>query len=201
MTGMAATWQSADLYVTRSGYTGEDGFEISLPAHAAEAFARALLAQPEVKPIGLGARNSLRLEAGLCLYGNDLTEDITPVEAGLTWTIGKRRRADCGFLGGSVIARQLADGVSVRRVGLVAQVVPDAELEAAAQEDIDLMLTTSPLGLRMSKEALNINLDAGGIEAAIALEDRNQILCAQTEDFREGLKSFLTRKPPVWKDA
>ena len=87
------------------------------------------------------------------------------------------------------------------RVGLVAQVVADADLEAAAQEDIDLMLTTSPLGLRMSKEALNINLDAGGVEAAIALEDRNQILCAQTEDFREGLKSFLTRKPPVWKDA
>jgi enoyl-CoA hydratase len=87
------------------------------------------------------------------------------------------------------------------RVGLVAQVVPDAELEAAAKGDIDLMLTTSPLGLRLSKEALNINLDAGGIEAAIALEDRNQILCAQTEDFREGLKSFLTRKPPLWKDA
>ena len=110
------------------------------------------------------------------------------------------------LVGASLAAELILTGKFINaeralRVGLVAQVVPDADLEAAAQEDIDLMLTTSPLGLRMSKEALNINLDAGGIEAAIALEDRNQILCAQTEDFREGLKSFLTRKPPVWKDA
>ena len=81
MTGMAARWNGADLFVTRSGYTGEDGFEISLPAASADAFARALLAQPEVKPIGLGARNSLRLEAGLCLYGNDIDTTTTPVEA------------------------------------------------------------------------------------------------------------------------
>lgn len=87
------------------------------------------------------------------------------------------------------------------RLGLVAQVVPDAELEAAAQEDIDLMLATSPLGLRLSKEALNMNLDAGGMDAAIALEDRNQILCSQTSDFREGLSAFLARRAPEWKDA
>jgi aminomethyltransferase len=78
MTGMAARWNGADLYVTRSGYTGEDGFEISLPAESADAFARALLAQPEVKPVGLGARNSLRLEAGLCLYGNDIDTTTHP---------------------------------------------------------------------------------------------------------------------------
>ena len=87
------------------------------------------------------------------------------------------------------------------RLGLVAQVVPDDQLEAAAQEDIDLMLTTSPLGLRLSKEALNMNLDAGSMEAAVALEDRNQILCAQTNDFREGLSAFLQRRAPEWKDA
>jgi len=92
MTGAAHTWNGADLYVTRSGYTGEDGFEISVPAEHADAFARALLAQPEVKPIGLGARNSLRLEAGLCLYGNDIDTTTTPVEAALNWAMQKVRR-------------------------------------------------------------------------------------------------------------
>jgi aminomethyltransferase len=125
MTGMATAWQGADLYVTRSGYTGEDGFEISLPAHAAEAFARALLAQPEVKPIGLGARNSLRLEAGLCLYGNDIDTTTTPVEAGLNWAMQKVRRTGGaragGFPGADKILSQL-DGTSLAqrlRVGLV----------------------------------------------------------------------------------
>ncbi|MEY3216466.1 MAG: glycine cleavage system protein [Pseudomonadota bacterium] len=125
MTGMAAVWQGADLYVTRSGYTGEDGFEISLPAHAAEAFARALLAQPEVKPIGLGARNSLRLEAGLCLYGNDIDSTTTPVEAGLNWAMQKVRRTGGaragGFPGAAKVLAQL-DGTNPAprlRVGLV----------------------------------------------------------------------------------
>ena len=125
MTGMAAVWQGADLYVTRSGYTGEDGFEISLPASAADAFARALLAQPEVKPIGLGARNSLRLEAGLCLYGNDIDTTTTPVEAGLNWAIQKVRRSGGvrtgGFPGADKILSQL-DGTNPAqrlRVGLL----------------------------------------------------------------------------------
>jgi aminomethyltransferase len=125
MTGMAAVWQGADLYVTRSGYTGEDGFEISLPAHAADAFARALLAQPEVKPIGLGARNSLRLEAGLCLYGNDIDTTTTPVEAGLNWAMQKVRRTGGaragGFPGADKVLAQL-DGTAPAqrlRVGLV----------------------------------------------------------------------------------
>ena len=112
-----------DVWITRTGYTGEDGFELSIPAAAAPAVAAAALAAHGggvTRWAGLGARDALRLEAGLCLYGNDLTEDITPVEAGLTWTIGKRRRSDCAFLGGATIAKQLADGVSVRRVGLVA---------------------------------------------------------------------------------
>ncbi|MEY3610504.1 MAG: Aminomethyltransferase [Pseudomonadota bacterium] len=125
MTGMAAAWEGAELYVTRSGYTGEDGFEISLPAHAADAFARALLAQPEVKPIGLGARNSLRLEAGLCLYGNDIDTTTTPVEAGLNWAMQKVRRTGGaragGFAGADKVLAQL-DGTAPAqrlRVGLV----------------------------------------------------------------------------------
>ena len=125
MNGMPASWQGADLYVTRSGYTGEDGFEISLPASSADAFARALLAQPEVKPIGLGARNSLRLEAGLCLYGNDIDTTTTPVEANLKWAMQKVRRTGGaragGFPGADKVLAQL-DGTQPAqrlRVGLV----------------------------------------------------------------------------------
>jgi aminomethyltransferase len=104
--------------VTRSGYTGEDGFEISLPAAAATALAERLLAQPEVEPIGLGARDSLRLEAGFCLWGHDIDETTTPVEADLAWTIGRRRRAEGGFPGAAIILRQLAEGTARKRVGL-----------------------------------------------------------------------------------
>ncbi len=96
--------------ITRSGYTGEDGFEISLPARSAMAFAERLLAEPEVMPVGLGARDSLRLEAGLCLWGHDIDETTTPVEAGLAWAIGKRRREEGGFPGAARILRQLAAG-------------------------------------------------------------------------------------------
>ena len=129
MTGMPTRWnhagQGAELYVTRSGYTGEDGFEISLPASAAEAFARALLAQPEVKPIGLGARNSLRLEAGLCLYGNDIDTRTTPVEANLGWAMQKVRRTGGaragGFPGADKVLAQLDRTTPAQRlrVGLV----------------------------------------------------------------------------------
>lgn len=105
--------------VTRSGYTGEDGFEISLAAEAAEGVARRLLAEPEVRPVGLGARDSLRLEAGLCLYGSDIDEETTPVEAGLAWVVGKRRRAEGGFPGSGVILDEIAKGPRRRRVGLV----------------------------------------------------------------------------------
>jgi len=126
MTGGAYDWQGADLFITRSGYTGEDGFEISVPADRAEAFARTLLAQPEVLPIGLGARNSLRLEAGLCLYGNDIDTTTTPVEAGLNWAMQKVRRTGGdragGFPGADKVLAQL-DGrepVARKRVGLIA---------------------------------------------------------------------------------
>jgi aminomethyltransferase len=110
-------------FVTRSGYTGEDGFEISVPNEEALRLARALLADPEVAPIGLGARDSLRLEAGLCLYGHDLDTNTTPVEGSLTWAISKARRTGGaragGFLGADVILSQLETPPSRKRVGLV----------------------------------------------------------------------------------
>ena len=116
-----------EIWVSRSGYTGEDGFEISLPGDRAEAFARALLAQPEVQPIGLGARNSLRLEAGLCLYGNDIDTTTTPVEAGLNWAMQKVRKGGGaragGFPGAARVLAQL-DGtqpVERQRVALMAR--------------------------------------------------------------------------------
>lgn len=117
------SWRRQELagivcWISRSGYTGEDGFEISLPAEQADRLARRLLLEPEVKPIGLGARDTLRLEAGLCLYGADIDTGTSPVEAALAWTIGKRRRADAGFPGAAAILGQLAGGPSRLRVGL-----------------------------------------------------------------------------------
>ena len=128
--------------VTRSGYTGEDGFEISLPANEAEGFARRLIAEPEVLPVGLGARDSLRLEAGLCLYGHDIDETTTPIEADLVWTIGKRRRAEGGFPGAGTILRQLAEGTRRKRVGIR----PDGR--APAREDTEIVGDT---GNRLGK--------------------------------------------------
>ncbi len=104
--------------ITRSGYTGEDGFEISVTADQAETVARMLLTEPEVAAIGLGARDSLRLEAGLCLYGHDIDQTTTPVEAGLTWSIGKRRRSEGGFPGFATVRSHLDHGPTRRRVGL-----------------------------------------------------------------------------------
>jgi aminomethyltransferase len=104
--------------VTRSGYTGEDGYELSLAAEHAVPIAEALLNQPEVAPVGLGARDTLRLEAGLCLYGHDIDETTTPVEAGLAWTVGKRRRQESGFPGAGTILHQLAHGPERRRIGI-----------------------------------------------------------------------------------
>ena len=126
MSGGRFTVAGCDCFLTRSGYTGEDGFEISVPSSQAETLARVLLAQPEVKPVGLGARNSLRLEAGLCLYGNDIDATTTPVDASLNWAIQKVRRAGGaragGFPGFEKILAQLADPTTLerKRVGLVA---------------------------------------------------------------------------------
>ncbi len=107
-----------DAWISRSGYTGEDGFEISIPADAAERVASLLCAQEEVKPIGLGARDSLRLEAGLPLYGHDLSPDHSPVDADLLFAVNKRRRSEGGFIGADRVLKDLADGTAQVRVGL-----------------------------------------------------------------------------------
>jgi aminomethyltransferase len=123
MTGADAKIAGIDCFATRSGYTGEDGFEISVAAGDAEALARALLAEPEVRPAGLGARDTLRLEAGLCLYGHEIDTTTTPIEAGLTWAIQKVRRPGGdragGYPGAAIVERQLGHGTARKRVGLV----------------------------------------------------------------------------------
>ena len=122
MDSLVFNWKDKELWISRSGYTGEDGFEISIPESVSEAFATALLTQPDVMLIGLGARDSLRLEAGLCLYGHDIDTTTSPVEAGLTWAIQKARRLGGeragGFPGDDRILRELADGPERLRVGL-----------------------------------------------------------------------------------
>ncbi len=127
--------------VSRSGYTGEDGFEISLAAGEAEAFARRLLCESEIEPIGLGARDSLRLEAGLCLYGHELDETIDPIEAGLAWSIQRRRRAEGGFPGAARVQRALAEGPARHRVGI------RLEGRAPAREGADIVSASGePVG-------------------------------------------------------
>lgn len=112
-------WNDVPLGISRSGYTGEDGFEISVPADQAEALAEALVGQPEVKPIGLGARDSLRLEAGLPLYGHDIDENTTPIEADLGFALSKHRREDADFPAASKILAQREHGAERKRVGLL----------------------------------------------------------------------------------
>jgi aminomethyltransferase len=133
MTGAALEVDGLPCFVTRSGYTGEDGFEISVPALSAERLARRLLAQPEVMPAGLGARDSLRLEAGLCLHGHDIDETTSVVEADLAWAVQKRRRAEGGFPGAAAIARQFKDGAPRKRVGI------KPEGRAPAREGTDIV--------------------------------------------------------------
>jgi len=122
--GRFADVGGAHCYIQRSGYTGEDGFELSVPTEAADKIARALLADPDVKPCGLGARDTLRLEAGLCLYGHDLDEQTTPKQANLLWTISKRRIEEGGFIGSDVILGEIPGKIQdlpKRRIGLFAE--------------------------------------------------------------------------------
>ena len=118
MTAAEISLAGIPCFISRSGYTGEDGFEISAPSDRAPELAALVLDAPEVEPIGLGARDSLRLEAGLCLYGHDIDRTTTPVEAALSWAIGKRRRAEGGFPGAELILTQLRDGAPRKRVGI-----------------------------------------------------------------------------------
>jgi len=113
-----AAVDGTEVVVSRCGYTGEDGYEISVLADAAEAVAERLLSEPEVEAIGLGARDSLRLESGLCLYGHDIDDTTSPVEADLTWSIGKRRRLEGGFPGDARVLKELNEGPVRKRVGI-----------------------------------------------------------------------------------
>jgi aminomethyltransferase len=118
MSGTFSSLSGQTVFVTRSGYTGEDGFEIAVPDADAPAIWQKLVGEPEVAPIGLGARDSLRLEAGLCLYGHDIDTSTSPIEANLQWSIQKRRRYEGGFPGAARIQRELADGPARKRVGI-----------------------------------------------------------------------------------
>jgi aminomethyltransferase len=136
----AFDWSGFPLWISRSGYTGEDGFEISLPAEAAEPFADALCALPEVKPIGLGARDSLRLEAGLPLYGHDIDTQVSPIAADLGFAISKRRKEQGGFMGHARIMKELTDGAPSRRVGLT------IEGRLPAREGAPILANGKPVG-------------------------------------------------------
>ena len=158
-------WNGVEIHVSRSGYTGEDGFEISVPAEHAEAFADALAAHPAVKPIGLGARDSLRLEAGLPLYGHDLNEEIDPVSAGLTFGINKRRRLEGGFPGADRILKALAEGTPTMRVGLA------LEGRQAAREGAEIFDGDAKIGIVTSggfAPSLGHPIAMGDVPAALA---------------------------------
>ncbi len=141
MTSATMKVAGADAIVSRSGYTGEDGFEISVYGEDAQHVWDILLAAPEVAPAGLGARDSLRLEAGLCLYGHDIDETTSPVEAGLLWSIGKRRREEGGFPGAERIQAEIADGPKRRRVGIL----PEGRALARGNTEI-LSASGEPIG-------------------------------------------------------
>jgi aminomethyltransferase len=143
MGSRSSTFDGIDIGISRSGYTGEDGYELSVKADKAVTLWRVLLADERVKPIGLGARDSLRLEAGLCLYGHELNETISPIEAGLAWSIQKRRREQGGFPGSGRIQREIASGTSRTRVGLIPEgrspVREGAVLKSIAGEQVGIV--------------------------------------------------------------
>lgn len=140
MTAQAMEVAGVPCLVSRSGYTGEDGYEISVPEKDAVALTKKLLGEAEVKPIGLGARDSLRLEAGLCLYGHDIDETTTPVEGALNWVIGKRRREEANFPGAKIILGQIAGGAPRKRVGLL------PEGKAPAREGTEIVADGKIIG-------------------------------------------------------
>ena len=144
MKGGSFVLGGAEVWISRSGYTGEDGFELALPAEHAEAIAELLCANPEVKPIGLGARDSLRLEAGLPLYGHDLSPETSPIEAGLGFAINKRRRSEGGFLGAERLVRELASGAPRKGIGLL------LEGRQAAREGCEVFLHDHKVGVSTS---------------------------------------------------
>jgi len=142
MSGMPVTVAGVPCFVTRSGYTGEDGYELGIPIEETEKIAKLLLDDPDVEIIGLGARDSLRLEAGLCLYGNDLDDTTTPSEGNLLWTIPKSRRESGGFVGADKILGQIADKklVKRKRIGFIGSGPPPRSHDKLYTEDVILFL-------------------------------------------------------------
>ncbi|KAH9632007.1 hypothetical protein HF086_016567 [Spodoptera exigua] len=166
MTSKLGKVAGVECRVTRCGYTGEDGVEISIPAADAEHVTEALLQSSDVKLAGLGARDSLRLEAGLCLYGNDIDESVTPVEANLTWLIAKRRRTDDTFPGSSIILRQIKEGVSKRRVGIILQNGPPAR-KSAVLKDGKTSETIGSVTSGCPAPSLGVNIAMGYVSEAL----------------------------------
>ncbi len=194
MTGGHFVLDGIDCFLTRSGYTGEDGFEISVPAGQAVQLARALLAQPEVKPIGLGARDTLRLEAGLCLYGHDIDTTTTPVEGSITWAIQKVRRTGGeragGYPGASVIDQQLAQGSSRKRVGLISTermpVREGAKVVNADGVEIGVVTSGSPspsLGQPIALAMLQADHTAVGTSVFALVRDKRVAMSVSTLPF------------------
>ncbi|KAF8810454.1 glycine cleavage system T protein [Phlegmacium glaucopus] len=185
-----------NLHVARGGYTGEDGFEISIPPSQTVEVAK-LLSKPPVQLIGLGARDSLRLEAGMCLYGNDLDETTTPVEAGLSWVIGKDRRANGGFIGATTVQQQLKDGLTRRRVGLLVEGAParqGAKILSPSGEDVLGVVTSG-----IPSPTLGKNIAMGYIKSGwhkkgtdVAVEVRRQLRKAV-------LTPMPFHKPNYWR--
>jgi aminomethyltransferase len=167
MAAASYLWGEVPLGISRSGYTGEDGFEISVLADDIVALADALCAQPQVRPIGLGARDSLRLEAGLPLYGHDLNEETDPVSAGLGFALSKRRRAEGGFIGAGPVLAVLAHGAQTARVGLA------LEGRQAAREGAVVYAGDEPVGILTSggfSPSLNHPIAMGYVAAAHAAD-------------------------------
>jgi aminomethyltransferase len=194
MTGGHFVLDGIDCFLTRSGYTGEDGFEISVPADRAVQLARALLAQPEVKPIGLGARDTLRLEAGLCLYGHDIDTTTTPVEGSITWAIQKVRRAGGeragGYPGASEIDQQLAQGSTRKRVGVISTermpVREGAKVVNADGLEIGVVTSGSPspsLGQPIALAMLQADQTAVGTGVFALVRDKRVAMSVTTLPF------------------
>ncbi|KAH9971042.1 hypothetical protein BGW80DRAFT_1325362 [Lactifluus volemus] len=175
--------EGLNVHVARGGYTGEDGFEISVPPAHTTFLASALLRSP-VQLAGLGARDSLRLEAGMCLYGNDLDESITPVEAGLSWVIGKDRRATGGFMGSEKVLNQLKDGPPRRRIGLIVEDAPARQgakiLAPGTSDEIGVVTSGIPLSPTVGKNLAMAYVKSGFHKkgTALAVEVRKKIRAA-----------------------
>ncbi|XP_060533440.1 aminomethyltransferase, mitochondrial [Cylas formicarius] len=168
-----------DCRITRCGYTGEDGFEISAPAQKVQSLVRTLLDEETVKLAGLGARDSLRLEAGLCLYGNDITPETTPVEAALAWLVAKRRRELKNFPGAEVVLRQIKEGSEIKRVGLTLRNGPPArhgaEILTGEGEKVGRVTSGCPspsLGMNIAMGYLPIAFSKPGTKIGVKIRDK-----------------------------